>query len=62
MTSRVIGGVCGGIGEYLDIDPNIVRLILIIILLFGFITIFWPFLILVLYIAAWILLPEKPAE
>ncbi|HTY14139.1 MAG TPA: PspC domain-containing protein [Methanoregulaceae archaeon] len=60
-TSRVLGGVCGGIGEYLDIDPNIVRLVLIVILLFGFLTIFWPLFIIVLYIVAWILLPEKPS-
>jgi phage shock protein PspC (stress-responsive transcriptional regulator) len=59
-TSRVLGGVCGGVGEYLDIDPNIVRLVSIVILLFGFITIFWPFLVIVLYIAAWFLIPEKP--
>ena len=60
-TSRVLGGVCGGIGEYMDIDPNIVRLVLIVILLFGFLTFFWPLFIVVLYIVAWILLPEKPA-
>ncbi len=60
-TSRVLGGVCGGIGEYLDIDPNIVRLVLVVILLFGFVTLFWPLFILVLYIAAWLLLPEKPS-
>jgi phage shock protein C len=60
-TSRVLGGVCGGIGEYLDIDPNIVRLVLIVILLFGFLTLFWPLFIVVLYIVAWLLLPEKPS-
>lgn len=25
-TNRMIGGVCGGIGEYLDVDPTLVRL------------------------------------
>jgi phage shock protein C len=60
-TSRVLGGVCGGIGEYLDIDPNIVRLVLIVVLLFGFLTLFWPLFIIVLYIVAWLLLPEKPS-
>lgn len=33
-TNRVICGVCGGIGEYFNIDPTIVRL-LFILLLFG---------------------------
>lgn len=28
-TDRIIDGVCGGIGEYFDIDPNIVRLVLV---------------------------------
>lgn len=26
---RMIAGVCGGIGEYLDIDPTIVRLLFV---------------------------------
>lgn len=26
-TNKVIGGVCGGIGEYLGIDPTVIRLI-----------------------------------
>ncbi|MFP4564690.1 MAG: PspC domain-containing protein, partial [Spirochaetia bacterium] len=24
-THRMIGGVCGGIGEYFDIDPTVIR-------------------------------------
>ena len=26
-TNRVLCGVCGGIGEYFDIDPTIIRLL-----------------------------------
>ena len=29
--NRVVGGVCGGIGEYLDIDPTFVRVVMIIL-------------------------------
>ena len=29
-SNKVIFGVCGGIGEYLDIDPTIVRLLWVI--------------------------------
>jgi len=29
-TNRVLAGVCGGIGEYFDIDPMIVRLLWIV--------------------------------
>ena len=28
---KVIGGVCGGIGEYLNIDANIIRLLFVIL-------------------------------
>ena len=58
--SKIIGGVCGGVGEYLDTDPNIIRIVLVILLALGIFTIFWPLFCFVVYIAAWILLPEQP--
>ena len=30
-TNQVICGVCGGIGEYFDVDPTIIRLLWIIL-------------------------------
>lgn len=30
-TNRFLCGVCGGLGEYMNIDPTIIRLILILI-------------------------------
>jgi phage shock protein PspC (stress-responsive transcriptional regulator) len=33
--NRVIAGVCGGIGEYLDIDPTFVRVVMVILGLGG---------------------------
>ncbi|SCP99201.1 PspC domain-containing protein [Anaerobium acetethylicum] len=30
-TNRMIAGVCGGIGEYLNIDPTVVRLITVLL-------------------------------
>lgn len=27
----MVGGVCGGIGEYLDIDPTIIRLLFVVV-------------------------------
>lgn len=33
--NRVLGGICGGIGEYLNIDPVIVRVVWIVLTLFG---------------------------
>jgi len=50
--SRIIGGVCGGIGEYFDVDPVLIRL-LWLILVFGFGT------GVLAYIIAWIIIPEK---
>ncbi|VVB62490.1 PspC domain protein [uncultured archaeon] len=51
--NRVIAGICGGLAEYFDIDPIIVRLItLILVLSFG--------AGLIVYIIAWIVVPEEP--
>lgn len=52
-TNRKIGGVCGGVGEYFNIDPTLVRLVwLFLILFFG--------TGLVAYFVAWILIPRAP--
>ena len=33
---NVFGGVCGGFGEYFDIDPSILRIIFICLIFFPF--------------------------
>ncbi|MBR4075184.1 MAG: PspC domain-containing protein [Firmicutes bacterium] len=50
---RAILGICGGIGEYLDIDPIIIRLIVVILTLLGFSG-------LLFYIVAIFVIPESP--
>ncbi len=50
---RVLGGVCGGIAEYLDFDPVAVRLG------YAFMTIFTAFAGIPFYIVAWIIMPDK---
>ncbi len=50
---RRIAGVCGGLAEYLEIDPTVIRLIAVLILIF---TGFVPMLI--AYLIAWIVIPE----
>ena len=35
---RILAGVCGGLGEYLNVDPNIVRILAIIIPGIGWVT------------------------
>ena len=51
-TSRYLAGVCGGIGEYFNIDPNIVRIIAVLL---GFGS---SGTLLIVYLAAALLLPE----
>ena len=51
-TDKKIGGVCGGLGEYLDIDPLIIRIIFAVLIL-GYGTGFWA------YILLWILAPKR---
>lgn len=52
-TNRVLCGVCGGLGEYFNVDPTIIRL-LFILLLFG------AGSGLLAYIIAAIIIPEQP--
>lgn len=56
-TDKKIAGVCGGLGEYLNIDPTIVRLLAVV---GGLVTALVPFF--VGYIIAWIIVPEAPAS
>ncbi len=53
-TERQIAGVCGGLAEYLNFDPTIMRLIFVLgFFLTGSAT-FW------LYIVLWLIVPENP--
>jgi phage shock protein C len=56
-TDKMIGGVCGGIGETYGIDPTILRLAWVFI---GLLTVIMPAVI--TYVVAWIIIPEKPEE
>jgi phage shock protein PspC (stress-responsive transcriptional regulator) len=49
----MIAGVCGGLAEYFDVDPSLVRLIFIL-------TVFLGGAGLLLYIVAWLIVPENP--
>jgi phage shock protein C len=52
----MLGGVCGGLGEYFNIDPTIVRLVFVLL---GFVTALFPALI--LYFILWVIVPRNPA-
>lgn len=51
-SNRIIAGVCAGIGEYLDIDPTVVRLLWV---LFTLVSMGAG---IVAYIIAWVIMPE----
>lgn len=50
---RVIAGVCGGLAEYFDFDPVMVRIA------YAFLTLFTAFCGLIFYIVLWIVMPER---
>ena len=53
-TNRMIGGVCAGIGEYLNLDPTVIRLLFVLL---GFAT---AGTALVAYIIMLLVVPEEP--
>jgi len=53
QTNSKIAGICGGLGELMDLDPTIVRLLVVIAALY---TAIFPFA--VGYIVGWILIPQ----
>ena len=52
--NKIFAGVCGGIGEFFDVDPTLIRLLWVLI------TIFSMGLGIILYIVAWIITPLEP--
>ena len=55
QTEKKIAGVCGGIAEYLEMDPTVVRLIVVALAVF---TAVFPMVI--GYFLAWMIVPKKP--
>jgi phage shock protein C len=51
--SSIIGGVCGGLGEYFNLDPVIVRIVFLVFI-FAYFT--GP----LTYIICWIIMPLRP--
>lgn len=52
-TNTKIAGVCGGLGEYMDVDPTLIRLVWVLLVFFAGTGI-------LAYIIAWIVMPEAP--
>jgi phage shock protein C len=53
-TEKMIGGVCGGLGVYFEVDPTIIRVLWVAITLLGGAGI-------LLYLILWVVMPEQPA-
>lgn len=51
-TNKILCGVCGGLGDYLNVDPTVVRLIAVIL---GIVSIG-----VIAYIIAALIIPEQP--
>ncbi|QYJ03479.1 PspC domain-containing protein [Nocardioides panacisoli] len=49
---KMIAGVCGGVARYLGLDANLVRILLVVAVIFGFGT------GIILYVVGWLLMPE----
>lgn len=53
QTNRKIAGVCGGIGEYANLDPTVIRLIWVLL-------VFCAGTGLLAYLIATLIIPENP--
>ena len=51
---RMLAGICGGIAQYMDVDPTIVRLIFA---LASFFTVVFPGVL--IYLIMWIVVPKE---
>lgn len=51
-TDRYLGGVCGGLAKYLNMDPTLVRILTVVLTLFTAVPV-------VLYVVALFLMPEE---
>jgi phage shock protein C len=51
----MIGGVCGGIAEYFDVDSTLVRLLTVLVVLLGGAGV-------IAYLIAWIVIPKNPEQ
>ena len=54
MANRQIAGVCGGIAEYFDLDPTLVRVLYVLL---SVLSVGFPGTL--VYIVLWILIPER---
>ena len=52
-SNRQLAGVCGGLAEYFNLDPTLIRVLFIILAVLGGSGV-------ILYVAMWIIVPKQP--
>jgi len=52
-TNKMIAGVCGGLGDFFELDPTLIRLAAVVLVLAAGAGI-------LAYIVAWIIVPQQP--
>ena len=53
-SSRQVAGVCGGLAQYFNLDPTLIRILFVVLAVLGGSG-------LVLYVAMWIIVPSEPS-
>jgi phage shock protein C len=51
-TNRMLAGVCGGLAEYFNLDPTLIRVLFVVLAVLGGSGV-------VLYLAMWIIVPKQ---
>lgn len=52
-SDRIISGVCGGLGQFFGIDSTLLRIIFVLLAIFGGSGI-------IIYLVMWLIVPEEP--
>jgi phage shock protein C len=53
--NKMIAGVCGGLADWLDWDPTLVRILYVVVSIFS---VAFPGLL--MYLILWFIMPEEP--
>lgn len=53
---KKIAGICGGLGEYLNVDPTVMRILFLAGFFLSGSLLFWAYLVM------WIVIPEPPTN
>jgi phage shock protein C len=56
-TNRMVTGLCAGLGEYLNMDPSIIRLLFVLAFFFGL-----HFGVVLVYLIMALIIPEEPVK